>query len=69
MEIGEARQYAGQRVSLTWTDRKGDALTQVVDVFEVNFVPFYGPCMITSEGEIRLDRIVSCELSELRKAG
>lgn len=68
MTIKEARSHIGARVNLTWTDRNGDPNTQNVDVYEVNFVPFYGPCMITSVGEIRLDRIVSCEAETRRMA-
>ncbi len=64
MQIQEAKTFIGRQVALEWTDRKGALLTDVVDVYEVNFVPLYGPCMITSVGEIRLDRIQSCVLPE-----
>lgn len=60
MQIQEAKAYVNCRVELTWTDRKGEANTDVVDVYEVNFVPLYGPCMITNVGEIRLDRVLAC---------
>jgi len=30
----------------------------------VNFVPLYGPCLITDVGDIRLDRIQSMDLVE-----
>lgn len=63
MHIQEAKTFANQRVQLTWVDRRGDSYSDVVDVFEVNFVPLYGPCMITSAGEIRLDRIQSCHVA------
>jgi hypothetical protein len=64
MNIHEAKAYKNRRVGLTWLDRKGQPVSQVVDVYDVNFVPFYGPCMITDAGEIRLDRIQSCEPAE-----
>lgn len=60
MEIGEAKSFANQTVDLTWTDRKGQEVTDVVHVFDVEFLPLYGPCLVTSEGEIRLDRVCSC---------
>lgn len=60
MQIQEAKAYVNCQVELTWTDRKGVANTDVVDVYEVNFVPLYGPCMITNVGEIRLDRVQAC---------
>lgn len=62
MEIQEAKTFANQRVHLTWVDRRGAEITDLVDVYEVNFVPLYGPCMITSAGEIRLDRVRACAL-------
>lgn len=46
---------------LTWTGRKGDEQTDLVYVFNVGFVPLYGPCLITDKGEIRLDRVVNFE--------
>lgn len=60
MHIQDARTFANQRVNLTWLDRRGAEISDLVDVYEVNFVPLYGPCMITSAGEIRLDRIQAC---------
>ena len=68
MLIKEAKTYVNTRVNLSWVDRNGAENAGVVDVYEVNFVPFYGPCMITSMGEIRLDRIQSCELEVRRIA-
>lgn len=62
MQIQEAKAFIEHRVELEWTDRKGETLKDTVVIYEVNFVPLYGPCMITSVGEIRLDRILNCEL-------
>jgi len=64
MQIQEAKSFVEHQVSLEWADRKGEIHRDVVDVYEVNFVPLYGPCMITSAGEIRLDRIQGCQLFE-----
>jgi hypothetical protein len=60
MEIQEAKEYVNRRVELSWLDRRGETITDEVDVYEVTFVPLYGPCMITSAGEIRLDRVQAC---------
>lgn len=60
MEISAAKQFINRNVMLSWTDRKGDVVAQDVFVFDVNFVPFYGPCFITSVGEVRLDRVQDC---------
>jgi hypothetical protein len=66
MNIQEAKTFVNTRVHLAWLDRNGKEVTDVVDVYEVNFVPFYGPCMITNVGEVRLDRIQACE-KEVRR--
>lgn len=68
MQIQEAKAFVNERVQLTWLDRKGESHSELVDVYEVNFVPLYGPCMITNVGEIRLDRVEACELREKRIA-
>lgn len=60
MEITKAKDYVNQSVQLSWTDRKGHLVSESVFVYEVNFVPFYGPCFITSHGDIRLDRVIDC---------
>ena len=61
MLISEAKSFVGQNVQVAFTNRKGEQLTEFAEVFEVNYVPLYGPCLITDVGEIRLDRVVSCE--------
>jgi hypothetical protein len=52
----------GQVVEITYTNRTGTEIVDSAEVFDVNFVPLYGPCLITDIGEIRLDRIVACAL-------
>lgn len=59
VELQEARKLANQTVVLSWTDRKGAVLTETLFVYEVKFVPLYGPCLITDNGEITLDRVQS----------
>jgi hypothetical protein len=61
MSIQEAKAFIGMPLNLSWTGRKGDELNDMVHVFNVGFVPLYGPCLITDKGEIRLDRVVGYE--------
>jgi hypothetical protein len=61
MGISDARLFRDVTVDLTWTDRQGNAQTKTTHVLAVEFVPLYGPCLVTTEGEIRLDRVVSCQ--------
>ncbi len=68
MDITEAKAYANRKVTLGWKDRNGEVVSEVVHVLEVNFVPFYGPCFVTSNGDIRLDRVVSCVAVEVKAA-
>ena len=63
MTISEARSYVGFEVALTWRDRKGEEIQAFTRVYSADFVPLYGPCLITDAGEIRMDRIVACELA------
>lgn len=58
MLIAEAKPLVGQIINLTYTDRTESEVTEEVEVYDVTFVPLYGPCMITCKGDIRLDRIV-----------
>ncbi len=64
MELTIAKGYDKTNVRLSWYDRGGTLHTEDVYVMEVGFVPMYGQCMVTSVGEIRLDRIYTCERLE-----
>lgn len=66
MELKDAKTLAGQCVLLTWLDRKGETITKSVDVYEANFVPLYGPCLITSAGDIQIQKVV--EVASVSKA-
>lgn len=68
MDITEAKEFEGQSVLMNWTDRNGDVVSEEVFVIEVNFVPFYGPCFVTSAGDIRLDRVIECKTVQRRTA-
>lgn len=61
MTIQDAKSFVGMPLRLTWTGRRGDEQTDLVYVFNVGFVPLYGPCLITDKGEIRLDRVMNFE--------
>ncbi len=68
MLISDAKTYIGQLVSITYTDRRGETLEEITEVFDVNFVPLYGPCLITDAGDIRLDRVQSLANYQQAKA-
>jgi hypothetical protein len=61
VSIAEARSIVGKKVWLTWLDRKGMEVTRAVMVMEATFVPLYGPCLITSEGDVALNKVVRFE--------
>jgi len=68
MLISDAKLLVGQIINLEYTDRKGDILSDRVEIFDVNFIALYGPCMITDIGDIRLDRVVSAVAIQESKA-
>lgn len=68
MLISDAKSLVGQIVNLEYTDRKGDILSDRVEIFDVNFIALYGPCMITDIGDIRLDRVVSAVATQESQA-
>ena len=43
MNIQEAKSFIGMPLRLTWTGRRGDEQSDLVYVFNVGFVPLYGP--------------------------
>ena len=68
MEINEAKSFENKLVELSWSDRTGKQISDKVQVFSVGFVPLYGPCLQTSHGDIRLDRIAGCTTISERQA-
>jgi hypothetical protein len=68
MLISEAKSFVGQMVQLSWRDRKGDEICRGAEIFDVGFVPLYGPCLITDHGDIRLDRVTSCSAAFAKAA-
>ncbi|MBS1705645.1 MAG: hypothetical protein JST40_07205 [Armatimonadetes bacterium] len=68
MLISEAKKFVGEVVEVTFSDRKGQEVCEVAEIFDVNFVPLYGPCLITDVGDIRLDRVhLISQQQEVRK--
>ena len=67
MLLSEAKRYVGHFVTLTYVERSGRHVEKVAEVFDIGFVPLYGPCMITDVGEIRLDRLESCQVVQEQK--
>lgn len=61
MLISDAKAFVGSIVHITFSDRSGRENHDIAEVFDVNFVPLYGPCLITDIGDIRLDRIQSMQ--------
>lgn len=63
MLISDAKKLIGQVVEIEFTDRAGKVNYETVEVFDVNFIALYGPCLITDLGDIRLDRIQGARAS------
>lgn len=64
MSFKEAQQYVGAMCEVSWRDRRGEVQTKNLFIADVNFVPLYGVCFITDNGEIRLDRVVQVVMLE-----
>ena len=59
MLLSDAQKMVGQTVVVSYQDRIGEIQTNVVEVFDACFVAMFGPCLVTDQGEIRLDRLVA----------
>lgn len=69
MLISEAKRFVGKVVDVVHRNRGGHETSCVAEVFDVTFVPLFGPCLVSDIGDIRLDCIVSCQArSEARTA-
>lgn len=64
MLISDAKKFIGQTVMVEYLNRAGRSLSETVEVFDVNFIALYGPCLITDVGDIRLDRIQNAQVIE-----
>ncbi|MCW5937920.1 MAG: hypothetical protein KIT11_11515 [Fimbriimonadaceae bacterium] len=68
MLSSEAKTFVGSYVNLTYRDRAGREAVHLAEVYDVSFVPHFGPCLITDLGEFRLDRVVGCSVADKSKA-
>lgn len=68
MLISEAKPLVGKFINLTYTDRSRKEYCETVEVFDVTFIPLYGPCLVTDLGDIRLDRILFADPAVQAKA-
>lgn len=68
MLLSEVKKFVGQVVCVSYRERSGAILETTAEIYDIGFVPLYGPCLITDAGEIRLDRLVECSPAELRHA-
>ena len=60
MLSSEVKAHVGKVVEVEYTDKSGNVFFQTAELFDIGFLPLYGPCLILDIGEIRLDRVVSC---------
>lgn len=68
MLLSEAKRYVGHIVTMSYRERSGETVEKVAEIYDIGFVPLYGPCLITDIGEIRLDRLLACEPQVNEKA-
>jgi hypothetical protein len=61
MLSSEAKKFVGLVVDLVLTDRSGRSEQRRAEIYDIGFLPLFGPCLITDIGELRLDRIVRME--------
>ena len=60
MLSSDAKAFIGQIVEVEYTDKAGNVYIQNAELYDIGFLPLYGPCLILDIGEIRLDRVNSC---------
>jgi hypothetical protein len=57
MLSSEAKAYVGQIVQVEYADKAGNIYIQNAELYDIGFLPLYGPCLILDIGEVRLDRV------------
>lgn len=60
MLSSEVKSFVGQIVEVEYSDKAGNVYIQNAELYDIGFLPLYGPCLILDIGEIRLDRVTSC---------
>lgn len=59
MLSSEVKHLVGQIVQVEYVDKAGNTIIQNAELYEIGFLPLYGPCLILDIGEVRLDRVTS----------
>ncbi|MBX3096526.1 MAG: hypothetical protein KF812_06665 [Fimbriimonadaceae bacterium] len=67
MLVTDATKFIGQFVHVTYLEPGQPERITLAEIFDVNFVPLKGPCLITDLGDFRLDRVAEVTALELRK--
>ena len=57
MLSSEAKAFVGQIVQVEYLDKTGNVYIQNAELYDIGFLPLYGPCLILDIGEVRLDRV------------
>jgi hypothetical protein len=68
MLSSDAKKFVGQFVDIVLMDRSGKTHVRRAELYDIGFLPLYGPCLITDLGELRLDRVVSMDSVPLEAA-
>ena len=64
MNIPEAKQYLGRHCAVTFHNRHGDEITKNLRIYDVEFVPLYGPYLIGDIEDVSLDRVTTISALE-----
>ncbi len=57
MLSSEVKALIGQIVQVEYSDKDGNVYIQNAELYDIGFLPLYGPCLILDIGEIRMDRV------------
>ncbi|MCW5938538.1 MAG: hypothetical protein KF884_06685 [Fimbriimonadaceae bacterium] len=68
MLSSDAKKFVGQFVDIVLVDRSGKTQVRRAELYDIGFLPLYGPCLITDLGELRLDRVITMESVPLEAA-
>jgi hypothetical protein len=70
MGVHEAKAYVGSLCEIVWRDRAGNTHVTLATVEDARYVPLYGAYLITDAEDIRLDQVVSIQVTDavMRKA-
>jgi hypothetical protein len=65
----EAKAFVGHIVQVEHTDKEGNVFIENAELYDIGFLPLYGPCLLLDIGEVRLDRVMSLRsVRELKKS-